>query len=161
MFLEDSWQWECQNPTKSMGVGMGIGIAIGFSISLIAAAVVYYIQYRQRKHRLLRFWRPGPEIRREWGDTGRAFRYALRAIDAERDWIDRRRTAVWIARAILDFETPERLVREIPSHLTYPAVLTARREEAEWQDLPKNREPSGVEHLSLPPPPYSGPREVF
>jgi hypothetical protein len=38
-----------------MGIGKGIGIAMGFSVSLIAAAIVYYIQHRQRKHMLSKF----------------------------------------------------------------------------------------------------------
>ena len=92
-----------------MGVGMGIGIVIGFLISLIAAAIVYDIYYRQRRHRLSNFWMPGQEIEIKWGFTSRALN-TQRAIAAERDRIDRRRIVVWMRRAIISFGDTQRPV---------------------------------------------------
>jgi hypothetical protein len=65
-----------------------------------------------------------------------------------------------MARAIIDFGDPQKPVWAAPSPPVHPAVLAARRKEAKLQELPRNREPSGVEDLSLPPLAYSGPREV-
>lgn len=73
--------------------------------SSIIATFMYRIQCRQRKNRLSKWWEPGPEVAREWGDTGRAFKYAQRAIGAEVDWLEGARTALYIARTILDLET--------------------------------------------------------